>query len=287
MAERTTAETLDGLIAEARRGLAGASFGPSTREAFLLLGHVLGLGEAQIIARGEQRVDPEAAGRFRALLARRLRGEPVAYLTGEREFYGRSFRVDPRVLIPRPETEHLVAAALAWPLPPGPRILDVGTGSGCLAVTLAAELPEARVTATDLSPGALAVARGNALRHGVSERVAFVASDLAMALRLDAFDLLLSNPPYVALGDAPQLSTEVRDFEPYLALFAPRQGLAVIEALLDAAAGLSRGRGLIFEIGDGQADAVAALLERAPHLDLEGLHSDYAGKARVVLAKRL
>jgi len=287
MAERTTAETLDGLIAEARRGLAGASFGPSTREAFLLLGHVLGLGEAQIIARGEQRVDPEAAGRFRALLARRLRGEPVAYLTGEREFYGRSFRVDPRVLIPRPETEHLVAAALAWPLPPGPRILDVGTGSGCLSVTLAAELPEARVTATDLSPGALAVARGNALRHGVSERVALVASDLAMALRLDAFDLLLSNPPYVALGDAPQLSTEVRDFEPHLALFAPRQGLAVIEALLDAAAGLSRGGGLIFEIGDGQADAVAALLERAPHLDLEGLHSDYAGKARVVLAKRL
>src|SRR4030095_1300690 len=143
------------LLAEARPRLAATPFGASTREALLLLGHVLNLSEAQVLARQESEVSGEAERRFRDLLARRLTGEPVAYLLGEREFYGRPFYVDSRVLIPRPETEHVVEAALAERLPAAPRLLDVGTGSGCLAVTLALEIPGARVAATDLSAGAL------------------------------------------------------------------------------------------------------------------------------------
>ena len=159
---RIVHSTVQGLLVEARRRLAAAPFAPPAREAGLLLAHALGVSEAQVLARHDEDVPAAAADRFLALLERRLAGEPFAYLTGEREFYGRGFRVDRRVLIPRPETEHLVEAALALPLPPGPRILDLGTGSGCLAVTLAAELPAATVVATDLSLAALAVARANA-----------------------------------------------------------------------------------------------------------------------------
>src|SRR5262249_44965248 len=145
------------LLREGRRRLAAGAFA-APREAALLLGAVLGLTEAQAMARDDQAVPPAAAARFEALLERRPAGEPVAYRLGSREFYGRRFAVDPRVLIPRPETEHVVEAALALALPPAPRILDVGTGSGCLAVTLALELPGAFAAAGDLSPGALAVA---------------------------------------------------------------------------------------------------------------------------------
>ncbi|HVR07812.1 MAG TPA: peptide chain release factor N(5)-glutamine methyltransferase, partial [Thermoanaerobaculia bacterium] len=207
---------LGDLLREGRRRLAATAFAPP-REAALLLGAVLGLTEAQAMARDDQAVPAAAAARFEALLARRLAGEPVAYLLGGREFYGRRFAVDQRVLIPRPETEHVVEAALALALPAAPRILDVGTGSGCLAVTLALELRGATVTAADLSPGALAVAAGNARRHGVAGRVAAVASDLTVAFDLGGFDLVVSNPPYVDPADAPGLSPEVCKFEPHLA----------------------------------------------------------------------
>jgi len=198
--------TIDQLLAEARPRLAATSFGAPAREASLLLGRVLGLSEAQILAHGEREVPDEAAERFRHLLERRLTGEPTAYLFGEREFYGRSFQVDPRVLIPRPETEHLVEAALTEPLPDRPWILDVGTGSGILAVTLALESPEARVVATDVSPGALAVALANARHLGVRDRVFPVGADLARGLDLGRFDLVVSNPPYIDWSDAPTLS---------------------------------------------------------------------------------
>ncbi len=158
--------TFDLLVAAARARLKTAPFEPSPREALLLVGRVLGLSEAQVLARGGEAVPEAAAREIEALLVRRLAGEPVAYLFGEREFFGRSFAVDPRVLIPRPETEHLVEIALALPLPARPRILDLGTGSGAIAVTLALELPAARVVATDRSPAALAVAAGTRAATG-------------------------------------------------------------------------------------------------------------------------
>jgi release factor glutamine methyltransferase len=273
--------TLDELLARARVRLAAAPFRPSTREAALLLGHVLGLSEAQLLAHGREVAPADAVRRFESLLERRLGGEPVAYLRGEREFYGRSFAVDDRVLIPRPESEHLVEAALAAPLPAAPRILDIGTGSGCLAVTLALELPRARVLATDLSPAALAVARANVRRHGVTGRVALAASDLVAALRLGGIDLVISNPPYVDRREAASLSPEVVAFEPALALFSAPAGLGAIAALVAAAGGLRAGTALLLEIGVGQLPAVERLVAASP-LQIAAAWKDYSSIARVV-----
>src|SRR3954469_5595751 len=242
------------LLAEARPLLAATPFGASTREARLLLGHVLGLSEARVIARQENEASPAEERRFRALLARRLAGEPVAYLTGEREFWGRSFAVDSRVLIPRPETEHLVEVALSEWLPEQPWILDVGTGSGILAVTLALETPGSRVVATDLSPGALAVAAKNVRRLGA--RVSLVNTDLAAGLDLSRFDLVVSNPPYVDRSEIPEISIEVHGFEPSLALFPPGDGDSLYPRLFAQCSALSSGVGLAVEIGRGQLAAI-------------------------------
>lgn len=271
------------LLAEARPRLAATPFGAPPREAALLLGHVLGLTEAQVHARPERPVPDEAAVRFRALLERRLTGEPVAYLTGEREFYGRVFHVDPRVLIPRPETEHVVEEALKLALPATPRILDVGAGSGCLAVTLALEIPGARVVATDLSPGALAVAAGNARRLGA--RVSFVRLDLTRGLDLARFDLVVSNPPYIDREDAPTLSPEVCNFEPHLALFAPGAGDSVLARLFAECGELPPGATLLVEIGFGQL-ATARRHAEASGLLLDGVRQDYAGIPRVLKLRR-
>lgn len=248
---------------------------------------MLGISEAQLFAFGEEAVDPGAEHRFRELLTRRLRGEPVAYLLGEREFYGRSFRVDPRVLIPRPETEHLIEEVCSLEAPRILQILDVGTGSGCIAVTLALEIPEARVTATDLSPGALAVAAGNARRLGAAERVAFVGTDLAAGLELAKFDLVVSNPPYIDPGAAGELSPEVGEFEPALALFSPGRGDSTIDRLFAlCATALRPGTPIVIEIGYGQLDDARRLAARHG-LDLCGVRSDYAGIPRVLtLARR-
>jgi release factor glutamine methyltransferase len=277
--------TLRDLLADARARLAATSFGAPPREAILLLGRVLGLNEAQVLARDRDEVDPAAAARFREILERRLTGEPVAYLFGEREFYGRPFRVDNRVLIPRPETEHLVELALAEELPPRPWILDVGTGSGILSVTLALEIPGARVVATDLSAGALAVAAGNARRLGASERVFFVRTDLAAGLDLSRFDLVVSNPPYIDPADARLLSPEVCNFEPHLALFAPGSGDSVLARLFTAAAGLRSGVRLLAEIGDGQV-AIARTHAEASPLLFERAWPDYSGIDRVLSLRR-
>jgi release factor glutamine methyltransferase len=275
--------TVRTLLADARARLAAAPFRPPAREAALLLGRVLGLSEAQILARDELAVEPAAAARFAEVLARRLTGEPVAYLFGEREFFGRTFHVDRRVLIPRPETEHVVEEALAAPLPPAPRILDVGTGSGCLAVTLALEIPGSRVAATDLSPGALAVAAGNARRLGA--RVGLVGTDLARGLDLSRFDLVVSNPPYIDPADARLLSPEVCDFEPHLALFAPGAGGSILARLFQELGTLRPGVRLILEIGDGQRDGARRQAEAAGWLFL-GAREDYAGIPRVLTLQR-
>lgn len=277
--------TVHDLLADARSRLAAAPFQPPIREAALLLGRVLGLSEAQVWARGERVVEPASAERFAELLARRLGGEPVAYLLGEREFWGRTFHVDRRVLIPRPETEHVVEEALAAPLPAAPLILDAGTGSGILAVTLALEIPGARAVATDLSPGALAVAAGNARRLGAAERVHPVGADLARGLDLSRFDLAVSNPPYIDPADAPSLSVEVAGFEPHLALFAPGSGDSVIARLCAELAGLRSGVRLLLEIGFGQLAAARTHAEAAGWIFL-GARADYAGIPRVVTLQR-
>lgn len=273
------------LLADARARLAATSFGAPPREAALLLGRVLGLTEAQVLARDGEEVPPEAAERFRTLLARRLTGEPVAYLIREREFYGRTFHVDDRVLIPRPETEHIVEAALAEPLPPRPWILDVGTGSGILAATLALEIPGSRAVATDLSAGALAVAMRNARRLGVGDRVFPVRTDLTAGLDLSRFDLVVSNPPYVDPAEAPDLSPEVCNFEPALALFAPGSGDSVLARLFILGAGLRSGVRLIVEIGFGQLDVARRHAEASPLL-LEKAWRDYSNIPRVLTLRR-
>ncbi len=278
--------TIDQLLAEARPRLATTSFGAPVREAALILGQLLDLSEAQILAHGEREVPQDQEDRFRSLLERRLTGEPVAYLFGEREFYGRPFHVDPRVLIPRPETEHLIEAALSIALPERPWILDVGTGSGILPVTLALEIPGARVVGTDISPGALAVAAGNARRHGVRDRVFPVGADLTQGLDLARFDLVVSNPPYIDLDDALELSPEVCNFEPHVALFAPVRGDSLYERLFALAGTAIRlGVHLVVEIGFGQIEAIRSHAE-ASGLHIAGTRHDYAGIPRVVVLQR-
>lgn len=267
------------LLATTRHGFA------TPREANLLLAHVLGLSEAQLLARDREPVPEPQRRHFESLLARRLRGEPIAYLTGEREFYGRTFAVDPRVLIPRPETELLIEEALRLDLAPAARILDVGTGSGCIAVTLACECPAARLLACDLSAGALAVARHNAARHAVESRVHLVRSDVTAGIRPALVDLAVSNPPYIALDDAAELPVDVRDFEPASALFAGPDGLAVLARLLEHLRSLRPGTPVLLEIGAGQADATRELAtSRSFHV--ERIRPDYAGIPRVVILRR-
>jgi release factor glutamine methyltransferase len=279
-----TAATLLGAASER---LAAAGVATARLDAEVLLAHALGLGRAALYARLREAVEPDAAARFEALVARRRRREPVAYLTGEQEFWSLPFAVTPDVLIPRPETELIVSAALEGAAPSArrpPAILDLGTGSGCLAVALARELPAACVTAVDVSPAALAVARRNAERHGVAERIAFLAGDLYAPLPAGAaFDLVVSNPPYLAPGDA--ASPEVA-FEPRAALFAGADGLDLVRRLVaGASAHLRPGARLLVEIGCGQAGAVLALAAAAG-LAAARVEADLAGIPRLLVAQR-
>ncbi len=252
-------------------------------DAEVLLAGLLGTDRAGLYARLTDPVPPEVVDRYEVLLARRARGEPVAYLTGEKEFYGRPFRVDRRVLIPRPETELLVERALAFLAErPEARGVDAGTGSGCLAVTLALEAPRSRWIALDRSWGALEVARANARRHGVEDRIAFLLSDWLTALG-GPVDLIVANPPYTRLKD---VDPAVRAFEPRPALDGGPEGLDAYRTLLPQAARiLAPGGRLLLEVGAGQAGAVADLVRRhLPRARIE-LHRDLAGIERVVEAE--
>jgi release factor glutamine methyltransferase len=244
---------------------------------------VLGLSEASLLARDDEAVAPDAEGRFAELVERRAAGEPVAYLTGTKEFWGRSFAVDARVLVPRPETEHLVEAALALApsLDPHPRILDLGAGSGAIAVTLALELPHARVVATDRSATALSLARRNARQLGA--RVGFVAADWAAALSASSFDLVVSNPPYLDPGG--DVQPEVARWEPEGALLAGSGGLDAYRALLSSVATARRGTPMLLEIGAGQAQALDTLAG-ANGWRLAEVRRDLAGLDRVVALRR-
>ena len=242
---------------------------------------------AWMIAHGHETLPAHSTADFRAWVERRRAGDPIQYISGEAEFYGLSFKVNHDVLIPRPETEHLVEKAIE--LARGfkqQRIVDVGTGSGAIAVALASNLPDANIHATDVSAAALRVARTNAKRHGVEARASFRAGDLLTPIADRRFDLVVSNPPYVAETDRDSLSVEVRDYEPARALFAGADGLAIYRRLIPAAFdALFHERYLALEIGFGQQLAVEALLAGAGFAGIE-FTSDLQGIPRVAVARR-
>jgi release factor glutamine methyltransferase len=242
---------------------------------------------AWLIANWNHALLPGTEKRFSEFVARRVAGEPIQYIVGETEFYGLPFRVTPDVLIPRPETEQLVEKALELAaLFPAPRIADVGTGSGCIAVALAHHLPHTQITAIDLSAQALAIARQNAKRNGVSSQIRFLQGDLLDPVAQERFEIVVSNPPYVPLADRATLAVEVRDYEPALALFAGDDGLEVCRRLIPQAfAALVPGGFLLLEIGCGQSQAVAALLAASGFRQIEFL-PDLQSIPRVACARR-
>ena len=239
--------------------------GNARRDAETLLLHTLGIPRTTLLAYPSRILSPGERAAYEAAITRRYDSEPIQYITGEQEFYGLALKVTPDVLIPRPETELLVEAVLSrpgWGAGRAVGIADVGTGSGAIAIALAVHLPLARLTAVDVSPEALAVARGNAERHHVAERIQFLRSDLLAGVNpATVFDAVVANPPYVPESDRALLHPEVRDHEPALALFAGESGLAVYRRLIPQAERMLKPGGLLaLEIGHGQAEAVAALL---------------------------
>jgi release factor glutamine methyltransferase len=313
--------SLRSLLAEAIVRLERERVPSASLAAELLLMHTLGRDRAWIYAHPETEIDAAVRERFNTLVARRSKGEPTQHLTGYQEFWGLDFEVTPEVLIPRPETEHLIEVALdrlvarasacgVW-LPGDPsrfdettqakacateiRIADVGTGSGCIAVTLAQELPGAQILATDVSAAALEVARRNAERHGAASRIRFVESNLLDAVLHGSrdtshgprsFDLIVSNPPYIGLDEAESLPREVREHEPAVALFGGESGLEIYAPLIaQAAALLKPGASLVLELGHRSAHHVSGLLG-APQWVNAKLTNDLAGIARVASAQR-
>jgi release factor glutamine methyltransferase len=272
------------LSAILHRGVGRLRESPKGRwDAQILLLRVLERDGAWLLAHPEAMLSDEQAQRYDEWILRRLHNEPVQYILGEQEFYGLMLRVTPDVLIPRPETEHVVEAVLERiARDAGARICDVGTGSGAIAVTLAHELPRAVVSAVDVSPAALAVARENAERHGVAGRVRFIESDWLRAVRGERFDMVVSNPPYVR--DDEDLEAQVAEFEPHTALFAGPTGLEVYERLIPQAhEALVPGGWLVMEMGQGQRDAVAGLLA---DWDAVSFKDDLQGIPRVAMARR-
>jgi release factor glutamine methyltransferase len=250
------------------------------REVGSLLAHLLGKDRSFILTHADDTLKEDQSETFQELLQRRALGEPLQYLTGNQEFFGLDFEVNRDVLIPRPETELLVETALTlFDAQQAPLICDVGTGSGCITIALLNSLPKARAVAVDISSAALEVARRNAAKHSVAERVEFVVSDCFAGIAdRPPFDLIVSNPPYVETTDMNSLQREVRDFEPATALFAGADGLSVIRRLLLEAGNFLGPAGyFLFEIGFNQAAAVTALIDpkiwRLVHIypDLQGI----------------
>jgi release factor glutamine methyltransferase len=258
-------------------------------DAEVLLAEARGCQRIELYTSFEEVVDDAVRAKFRELVKRRAEGMPVAYLVGRKEFYSLSFRVTPDVLIPRPETEHVVITVLdLLKGKASPGIVDVGTGSGCIAVTLAKHLPTARVTAIDVSAGALAIARENATTHGVADRITFVESDLLANLpRGDSLDVIVSNPPYVTEAEWTELPTELRDFEPKLALVGGATGLEITRRLVpQAAERLKPGGWLVLEIHSGLERQTHELLAADGRYQKVATIKDLSQLPRVVIAQR-
>jgi len=277
------------VIAEAAGVLRGAGVGEARREAGALLAHLIKRDRAFLITHGDAPLTLDDLARFRQLIARRAAGEPFQYITGRQEFYGLDFEVTPDVLIPRPETELLIETALQLlKEKTAPLICDVGTGSGCIAVTLLHERADARAVALDISTPALHIAARNASRHNVSGRLSLLLSDCFAALDStdEPFTIIVSNPPYIAESHLAGLQREVRDHEPRGALTPGGDGLGVIRRLLnDAPQFLVAGGHLVFEIGFDQHEAVAELID--PRVwALLGMHKDLQGIPRIVALRR-
>jgi release factor glutamine methyltransferase len=279
-----------------------------TLAAELLLLHVTGRDRAWLYSHADEVLPAETSEEYFALLRRRARGEPTQHLTGKQEFWGHEFEVTPDVLIPRPETEHLIEVALdrlavreiragRQPRLNGENVMlvDIGTGSGCIAITLAKELSGASIYATDISKTALEVARRNSSRLGVSDRIQFLESNLLEAFRESGvtdykspfFDLIISNPPYVSLRDAESMPIEVREHEPRAALFGGEEGYELYGALISQAAlHLKPGGLLVLELGYNSLPAVQPLLDTKEWANV-GVTKDLAGIPRVIAAERL
>ncbi len=308
MATKLTTKDVRGALKEGMARLRAANVPSHTLAAEVLLMHAVGRDRAWMYAHSEELLDAAAAEQYFSLISRRAAGEPTQYLTGKQEFWGLDFEVTPAVLIPRPETEHVLEVAFerlgprgikinmktGEPSPPL-RIADVGTGSGCLAVALAHELPHAEIVATDISVAALEVARRNALRHQVADRVHFLECDLLTPLLSPAsempqrpFDLLVSNPPYVARDEADTLAREVRDHEPDAALFGGPEGVEIYARLIDQAGSLLGPRGiLVLELGYKSADRVRAMVAAERRWVNISITNDLAGIPRVLAAERI
>lgn len=280
--------------------LRDANVSSCTLAAELLLLHALGRNRTWIYAHPQEALSDDEAQRYFALVERRAAGEPTQHLTGKQEFWGLEFEVTPDVLIPRPETEHVIEVALDRLAVrqlragraqktdgAGLQIADIGTGSGCIVVALAKELPAANFFATDISTAALVLAQHNAQRHAVAERIRFLESNLLDALHsLRSFDLIVSNPPYVGRREADSLAREVRDHEPACALYGGEEGYELYADLVAQSAQLLKPSGiLVIELGHNSLPAVQPLLDSS-HWTNVGITNDLAGIPRVLAAER-
>lgn len=273
--------------ARARLVAAGIPADEATIDVDLYARRILGWDRARLITRRDEQAPAGFDPTFSDWVSRREQREPSAYIIGEREFYGRDFEVSPAVLIPRPETEHIIEAMLPLlTVQPSALVADIGTGSGNIAVTLACEAPGCRVVATDVSDIALTVAARNAMKHGVADRVAFVHTSYLDGVT-DTFDLIAANPPYVRDTDRPGLSPSVQR-EPAVAIFGGQDGMRDVEGVLAATdVRLRPGGWLLMEFGFGQEDDVRQALDRHPILRLDRVVADLQGLPRTVVAQRL
>lgn len=276
-------------LASAIERLTAARVGSPRMNAEVLLMFTLGCGRAYLYAHPEHELTAQESARYDEALAQRARGVPSQYITGHQEFWGLDLVVSPAVLIPRPETEHVIEVALdlvraGAPSLHHPKIVDVGTGSGCIALALASELPQAEIHATEHSAAALEIARANAARHQLQNRIQFHHTDLLAGLAPHGFDVVVSNPPYVGESEEDQVQLEVRKFEPRQAVFAGPAGLEVIERLVPQAETVLKPDGwLVFEISGSIAEGVRGLLASWAEVEIR---NDLQGIPRVVAARR-
>jgi len=281
--------TIAEILREASFALEAAGSPTSRLDAEVLLSHCLKLDRLRFYTHSEQALSSEATEDYAKKIDRRKKGEPISYIVGVKEFWSLPFQVDPSVLIPRPETEVLVEEALvimSERREPGWRVLEIGTGSGAVAVALASERRNIHVTATDLSGEALAVAKGNAERNGVEGRVLFLQGDLFEPVT-GQYDMIVSNPPYISRHDFGLLPLGIKDYEPSRALLAGPEGIEFHrELIFKGASFLERGGWLLMEMGEGQGQNIRECFETQDGYEEVGIRSDYGGTERVIKARR-